>query len=173
MLCTPSPGEELRTQSPFESGIESVFSPPQTSSDVHQMRLLGKMLSATWQDGAVWGAKACRDDGDPWPVSALHGCWWSLGAAFIERGHPLDAVRLMDHTANRVALGQPSPLKADEISAWMDRAAGGTGPGQRRDSILMPCLGMISPCRLHRLQANRALEVRMGRVSGGPVLSHR
>lgn len=120
------------------------------------MRLLGKMLADIWKDGAVWGEKPFQVVDEPWPVSALHGCWMVLGVAFIERGYPLDAVRLMDYIGHAVTQGLHSPLMEKEITVLLDKAS---ALDPDHVSFLLPCLGLISPSSQHRLQAARALEV--------------
>ena len=132
---------------------------PQASTSPGQLRLLAKLLSVTWQEGAVWGAppeSGQGEGGNCWPASALHLCWGALGAALLRAGQPLDAIRLVDRTSHLSRAGRPAPLSVADVDALMEQASV-SAPGQ--STLLLPCLGLLSPSRRHQKQAVQALKV--------------
>ena len=115
---------------------------PQAVS-LKQLRLLGRLLLLTWQDGEVWGPPSAADkqgsDGNEshlqqqqqeqgqeeggegaWSCSALRDCWTALGVALVRDGHYADVLRLVDATAARVS-----------AAAARTSAAAGAGQGAK------------------------------------------
>ena len=132
--------------------------PVQVSNDVNQLRLLSKLLSSTWKEGAAWGHQPLAAGSllpcgipCPWSTSALHQCWLSLSLAFLEQGQVLEVIRLVDLTQHAVKEGMTAPLADTDVESLINKSAPGI--------VLATTLSLLSPNHEHQSAAIKTFEV--------------
>ncbi|KAG2491906.1 hypothetical protein HYH03_009857 [Edaphochlamys debaryana] len=184
-LAAPPGPDALASLAAAEAFFLGRLLPPPAAppADVATLRLLGRLLTEVWRDGAVWDEPAAPSAGSAEAaeegVSPLHRCWAAVARELLRGGHLAAAVSLLDPPPSAAgaapdagasdggaaaAAGPAAPLRPlseSDLDSLIAAVADGTlaspaaaGPdGTAAATAAAWCLGLASPYEAQRQRA--------------------